>query len=48
MAVTNRKVGKMGLFLANPMIAKLDKVEDADSDSVSAKGIAAKTFVLLL
>ncbi len=48
MAVTNSKTGRMGLFFANPMIAKLDKVEEADTDSVSLKGIASKTFILLI
>ena len=48
MAITNSKTGRMGLFFANPMIAKLDKVEEADTDSISLKGIASKTFILLI
>ncbi len=48
MAVTNSKTGRIGLFFANPMIAKLDKVEETDNNSVSLKGIASKTFILLV
>ncbi len=48
MAVTNSKVGRFGLFMANPMVAKLDKVEESDSNSLTPKGIALKTIFLLL
>ncbi len=47
MAVAKSKVGRFGLFLANPMVAKIDKVEEKGAPPCSYKGIISKTFFLL-
>ena len=44
MAVAKSKVGRFGLFLANPMVAKIDKVEEHGDPACSYKGIISKTF----
>lgn len=48
MAVTNSKLGRFGLFLANPMVAKMDKVEESGEPSATVGGIAGKTVFFLL
>ncbi len=48
MAVVNSKVGRLGLFLANPMVAKIDKVKESGEPSSTAKGITKKTIFFLL
>ena len=40
MPVVESKVGRVGLFLANPMVAKLNKIEETENDEAAAKGIA--------
>lgn len=44
MAVVESKVGRVGLFLANPMVAKLNKQEKMKQ---LQKGIALKTVFLI-
>ncbi len=48
MAVVESKVGRLGLFLANPMVAKMDKVEESGTPSCTAQGIILKTIFFLL
>ncbi len=48
MAVVESKVGRLGLFLANPMVSKMDKVEESGEPSCTVKGISLKTIFLLL
>lgn len=48
MALAETKKQKIGLFFANPMVAKLDKIEEHDSTCATAKGISVKTIFLLL
>lgn len=47
MSVANSRVSKVGLFLANPMVAKLDKVHETDNTQSTAWGIIWKTLFLL-
>ncbi len=44
MAVTKTKRGFLAMFVANPMIAKLDRVAENDEPSLTTKGIAKKHF----
>lgn len=48
MAVVKSKIGKFGLFLANPMVAKMDKVSESGDPSCTAKGIILKTIFFLV
>ncbi len=48
MAVVDSKVGRVGLFLANPMVAKINKVEESGEPASTSGGIARKTIFLLL
>lgn len=48
MAVVESKVGRFGLFLANPMVAKINKVEESGEPSCTAKGISLKVIFFLL
>ena len=48
MAVVEGKVGRIGLFLANPMVAKINKVEESGEPSCTVGGISAKTIFFLL
>ena len=47
-AVVNSKLGRFSLFLANPMVAKINKVEESGEPSCKASGIVRKTIFLLL
>ena len=40
MAVVDSKVGRVGLFLANPMVAKINKVEESGVVDKIKEGIA--------
>lgn len=46
--VVNSKVGRFGLFLANPMVAKVDKVNESGEPSCQVGSIVRKTLFLLL
>lgn len=48
MAVVKSKLGRFSLFLANPMVAKMDKIEESGEPSCTTASIVRKTLFFLL